>query len=242
MFPVVAAMMLVAASAQVTPTDISPPVPEEATGGVPSFAPLDQSDAKALEILWPVPYYVRAGKEMTGNSKRLELLLKQTGVPHRFSFMPIKRAFHLYGAAKAGCTPYGSVPLTDGDLISKPFTSIEQWFYVRADAGIQKIDDIQTAAALEGVKRFFRPTGYDRISWQYAPSYSALMGMLKNRRVQAVTLGPGARNGAVKLPDGVTRVGDKPFVRMELRLHCRPTPEAQALIDRMDAIIKAGGR
>ncbi|MCJ9428666.1 hypothetical protein [Kordiimonas marina] len=211
-----------------------------------SLAPIQDgrghvSSPESLTIYWPIAYSSGTQGKKTAEALRFERLLGSLSLNHRIHVTPIRRAYHLYVDDPNSCVIFRGKPILGGELTSRVFAIGDYWLYVRKGAGFKRWADLKSAGTLEGAERYTDPEKTLPVTWRYAPSYEALIAMVESGRVDAVTLGPPVENGLVKMPDNLVRLGDKPFVHLELRLHCHHTPAAVALIGVLDKIVAEKG-
>lgn len=183
----------------------------------------------------PVADYSPSGEPVyPANFKQLASQIPILMPGARPELMPLRRAHFVYADCKGGCILDVQRQDGSGEVRSRALFSNRFWLYSAQASTVQALADVKRVGTIGGAELYLSKADLAAYEFSYAVNYTSLLTMLKNGRVDAITLSPYffSEGGDVPLP--LRRLGVRPILELAYLLRCKPTASTKQLIARVE--------
>lgn len=202
--------------------------------------------ASGKRVLYrPISYYSNSSNGLSGKlaedsavERALFSVVDRLPEPVELRYMPLKRAISLYMASSDACVVAPRYS-EDPDLASEVFYANPFWIYVRADSDFKSYEDLRSFGSIDGADLIAGRVVFGQLERIFAPNFQSLIAMLLSGRVDAIPLGELALDNEGELMPRMRRLSEKPFLNLEMRIRCKPTPENRAFLAAVNDAIAA---
>jgi len=192
-------------------------------------------NAPEVLVYIPIADYSPSGEPVyPANFKQLVSQIPQLMPGARPELMPLRRAHFVYADCKGGCILDVQREESGSEFRSRALFSNRFWLYSAQAGTVDALADVKRVGTIAGAELYLSEADLAAYEFSYAVNYTSLLTMLKNGRVDAITLSPYffSEGGDVPLP--LRRLGVQPILELAYLLRCKPAPATKELIERVE--------